>query len=546
MADGRENPSSASNHQYNKFLIVDGGEYRWKGTFEQLETYFADNLPGAGSWSSPSGGVKLFTAKDFQIKWQRSKKLVIVRDTSDMYILKFFTQATVNDNTSPFNGPDADSNRVAAEVEMAPVACPANSLEAAINNKLDYVIKALDDFKLITNLQVENKKLKESLEDLSNRHNNLLCVASDLNTRIKDLENERSSVLTAVKLIYCDKNIHAVAEPTKNFSDSDSDQPGILSNLNEPTNIPVIDLEKREENESAKYNSAPVKSKHKGKGKKKSKSGSSTNCDNDSIVDHHCAKSPTDPSNSANSAPVKSKQKGKGKKKSKSGSSTNCDNDSIVDHHCAKSPTDPSNNAVIPNQGDHDDNYHNNSMQNHSLHDNQNTNMNTTKSDKKVTVIAGDSIVKNLHGWRLSDMNNHVVVKSFAGATIEDMEDYLKPVIRKEPESIILHVGTNDLKNLSPKQVANGIANLGSQISEESPNTNIMLSSIILRTDNPQLAAKAAEANKLINSLCSKNKWKFINHSSINSSCLNSRGLHLNRKGTSYVAKNLSQFITSK
>ena len=258
-----------------------------------------------------------------------------------MYVLKLFTQATVNDITSPFNGPDADSNRVAAEVEMARVACPANSLEAAINNELDYVIKALDDFKLITNLQVENKKLKESLEDLSNRHNNLLCVVSDLNTRIKDLENERSSLLTAVKLIYCDKNIHAVAEPTKNFSDSDSDQPGILSNLNEPTNIPVIDLEKREENESAKYNSAPVESKHKGKGKKKSKSGSSTNCDNDSIVDHRCA----------------------------------------------KSPTDPSNNAVIPNQGDHDDNYHNNSMQNHSLHDNQNTNMNTTESDKKVTVI---------------------------------------------------------------------------------------------------------------------------------------------------------------
>ena len=139
-----------------------------------------------------------------------------------------------------------------------------------------------------------------------------------------------------------------MAEPTKNFSDSD--QPGILSNLNESANILVIDLEKREENETAKYNSAPVKS----------------------------------------------KQKGKGKKKSKSGSSTNCDNDSIVDQHCAKSPTDPSNNAVIPNQGDHDDNYHNNSMQSHSLYDNQNTNMNTTKSDKKVTVIAGDSIVKKI------------------------------------------------------------------------------------------------------------------------------------------------------
>ena len=142
MADGQENPSSV---QYNKFLIVDGEEYRWKGTFEQLKTYFADNLPGAGSWSSPSGGVKLLTAEDFQIRWQKSKKLVIVRDTSDMYILKFFIQATVN-NTSPIISPDSDSNRAAEEVEMAPEACSANSFEAAINNKLDYVIKALDDF----------------------------------------------------------------------------------------------------------------------------------------------------------------------------------------------------------------------------------------------------------------------------------------------------------------------------------------------------------------------------------------------------------------
>jgi len=231
-----------------------------------------------------------------------------------MYILKLFTQVTVNDNTSPFNSPDAYSNRVAAEVEMAPEACPVNSFEAAINNILDYIIKALDDFKIITNLQEENKKLKESLEDLSNRNNNLLCVASDLNTRIKDLENERSSLLTAAKLTYCDKISQAVAEPSKNFSDSA--KPGILSYFNEPSNIPVIDLEKREENETAKYNSAPVKS----------------------------------------------KQKGKGKKKSKSGSSTNCDNDSIVDQHCAKSPTDPSNNTVIPNQGDHVENYHNNSI----------------------------------------------------------------------------------------------------------------------------------------------------------------------------------------
>jgi lysophospholipase L1-like esterase len=135
------------------------------------------------------------------------------------------------------------------------------------------------------------------------------------------------------------------------------------------------------------------------------------------------------------------------------------------------------------------------------------------------------------------------VVKSFAGATIDDMEDYLKPIIRKGPESIGLHVGTNELMNLSPKQVAEGIGNLGSQINEESRNTHIVISSLLVRTDKPHLPAKATETNKLLNAICSKNKLKFINHQSINQTCLNSRGLHLNRKGTSFIANNISKFI---
>ena len=44
------------------------------------------------------------------------------------------------------------------------------------------------------------------------------------------------------------------------------------------------------------------------------------------------------------------------------------------------------------------------------------------------------------------------------------MEDYLKPVLLKEPNITILHVGTIDLKSLSGKKVAEGIANLDTQI----------------------------------------------------------------------------------
>ncbi len=121
-------------------------------------------------------------------------------------------------------------------------------------------------------------------------------------------------------------------------------------------------------------------------------------------------------------------------------------------------------------------------------------------------------------------------VKSFSGATVNDMEDYLKPVLRKEPNKIILHVGTNDLKSVPANRVAEGIANLGTQIKEESPATSIVISSILPRSDNADLSAKALEVNRLTKSICSKNKWGFIEHKTVNKSCLNSRGLHLNNK----------------
>ena len=53
---------------------------------------------------------------------------------------------------------------------------------------------------------------------------------------------------------------------------------------------------------------------------------------------------------------------------------------------------------------------------------------NNAQTRKPVTVIAGDSIFQNIRGWSLSKTNK-VVVKPFPGATIEAMEDYLKPIL---------------------------------------------------------------------------------------------------------------------
>ena len=45
----------------------------------------------------------------------------------------------------------------------------------------------------------------------------------------------------------------------------------------------------------------------------------------------------------------------------------------------------------------------------------------------------GFNYIKKIQGWHLCDCINHIVVKSFGEANCSDMEDYLKPVARKNP-----------------------------------------------------------------------------------------------------------------
>ena len=76
--------------------------------------------------------------------------------------------------------------------------------------------------------------------------------------------------------------------------------------------------------------------------------------------------------------------------------------------------------------------------------------------------IVGDSIVKHVRGYELSRKveNGKVYVKSFSGAKVTFMEDYVKPTLREMPTHIILHVGTNDIPTKkAPEQGAENIVN---------------------------------------------------------------------------------------
>jgi hypothetical protein len=62
-------------------------------------------------------------------------------------------------------------------------------------------------------------------------------------------------------------------------------------------------------------------------------------------------------------------------------------------------------------------------------------------------IVAGDSMVKHINGYKMSTKSTTIQVSAFPGSTTLDMPDYLKPILRKKPDKLIIHVGTNCLKS---------------------------------------------------------------------------------------------------
>eukprot|EP00112_Aurelia_sp_Birch-Aquarium-sp1_P005998 Seg1671.10 transcript_id=Seg1671.10/GoldUCD/mRNA.D3Y31 product="hypothetical protein" protein_id=Seg1671.10/GoldUCD/D3Y31 len=56
------------------------------------------------------------------------------------------------------------------------------------------------------------------------------------------------------------------------------------------------------------------------------------------------------------------------------------------------------------------------------------------------------------------------------------MKDYLKPLLRKKPTNVILHVGTNDSVNHDAGTVINDLLDLKQSIEKELPNCTVVIS----------------------------------------------------------------------
>ena len=168
-----------------------------------------------------------------------------------------------------------------------------------------------------------------------------------------------------------------------------------------------------------------------------------------------------------------------------------------------------------------------------------------TDTNKKNVYILGDSIVKHVEGWKLKNSlgNNHnVYVRSFPGAKVKCMKDYVKPCIRENnPEYVILHVGTNELNSeLTIERIAKSVIDVGKNI--QTNYRTISINGIEPLNDN--FDNKATEVNKEFSKIYKEEKLLFVNHSNINlKTHLNRSKLNLDRNGYDKLGKNFVSFI---
>lgn len=173
-------------------------------------------------------------------------------------------------------------------------------------------------------------------------------------------------------------------------------------------------------------------------------------------------------------------------------------------------------------------------------HDSSPTADNSTTWPKGTTLIAGDSMLHEINESKLCGPKpNSVKVRIFRGATIDDMKDFIKPYLKRAPENIILHIGTNNCVNETSRIVLNKLLLLKQFILSELPNTNIIISNIIDRIDNAKARLTISNFNQHLSSL----EMDVIDNNNISPQYLNGSGLHLNSHGRGKFAMNLIKKI---
>ena len=145
---------------------------------------------------------------------------------------------------------------------------------------------------------------------------------------------------------------------------------------------------------------------------------------------------------------------------------------------------------------------------------NQST-MKTKEHKKTVITTVGVSMLTYTEDQKLSNRTRATKVHTFPGAISDDMLDFIRPLAYRNPDSIIVHAGTNDLTELTTKEILENYLDIMATIKEINPEIKIVFSSVIQRYDDISLQPREHDLNNQMREFCNKHKAGFIDNFNI-------------------------------
>ena len=159
---------------------------------------------------------------------------------------------------------------------------------------------------------------------------------------------------------------------------------------------------------------------------------------------------------------------------------------------------------------------------------------------KNTVLITGDSMLSNINERTLSKIFN-TKVRSFPGATVADMFDYLKPLLKKRPDKVILVIGANDIEHTSSQEIVAKIKTLVDFIHGCLPECHVVISEVLKRADRKILNKKIDDVNKSLKSM----GFDTLPQQNVTFDLLGKKGFHLNFFGNKQLAKNIIEKLRS-
>ena len=134
-----------------------------------------------------------------------------------------------------------------------------------------------------------------------------------------------------------------------------------------------------------------------------------------------------------------------------------------------------------------------------------------------------------------------IPVQPIPGGKIEDIQQNLRDLLHEDLETVIIHASTNNATTDTPHMIVDKLITLKQNIQRSLPKYRVIISNLIIRTDNTKANYTILKTNRLIKEL----QIQTVDNSNISKNHLGKRGLHLNQEGNTVLVSNLLHVITN-